>query len=107
MKLYKVVQTDKGPTIAHLLSGPTDATLVFPDDRETQVRADRLLVEYIENNENMGWGPVDGRTVYKIGEVTEAHSLNEDESVVSGAGLHAFTEREDARKWMRDAQLAT
>ncbi len=103
-RAYKIVQSDAGPTVAHL-DIPIDATVVRPNADDSRLRADRLLVEFLENMETMGWGPVDERTVYSIGEVTEADDLDEDEEVVSGAGLHAFRDREDALDWLEGADI--
>lgn len=104
MTLYKVVDTPDGPSIAHLRL-PDDAATVEPDADDSRLRADRLLVEYIENLTRTAWGPVDQRTVYSIGEVTRADALETDESVVSGAGLYAFKERDDAVAWMEQAEI--
>lgn len=103
MTYYKIVQTHDGPSVAHLTTDGLDTELVEPKDE--QVRADKFRTEYIENNQPMGWGPVDGRTEYRIGEVTEADELNRDESAVSAAGLHAFTNRQDALDWMESAEI--
>jgi|APHM01.1.fsa_nt_gi hypothetical protein len=105
MTYYKVVQSDSGPTIAHL-SLPSAAATCRPNcANDSRLRASALLVEWLENNEPMGWGPVDGRTVYKVGEVTEATGLNDDPSIVSGEGLHLFGERKDAADWMETANI--
>lgn len=104
-ELYKVVQSAEGPTIAHLLT-VSSTTLVKPADADdSRVRADSLLVYHLENHEDVGWGPVDGRTVYQVGEQTEADNLDEDEETVSSAGLHAFEKREDAKRWMQAADI--
>jgi len=104
MKVYKVVGTDDGPTICHLRV-PCDATTVQPQVDDSRLRAEKLLTEYIENLKTTGWGVIDQRTVYSIGEITEADALETDESVVSGAGLHAFKKRKDAKKWMEKAEI--
>lgn len=104
MTVYKVVDTDDGPTIAHL-QVPDSATTVKPKANDSRLRADRLRTEYIENLTSTAWGPVDQRTVYSIGEVTRADALETDESVVSGAGLHVFRERDDAVAWMEQAEI--
>lgn len=97
--LYKVVETKVGQTIAHLKH--IGDVIVEPKDvSDTRVRVDKVLTEYIENNRTTAWGPVDKRTVYSVGEVTEADEVNTDVSIVSGAGLHAFREKDAALKWM-------
>jgi hypothetical protein len=105
MTYYKVVQSDSGPTIAHLRL-PSEAATCRPScANDSRLRASAVLVEWLENNEPMGWGPVDGRTAYKVGEVTAATGLDEDPSVVSGEGVHMFIDREDAEKWMETADV--
>jgi len=84
---------------------PDSATTVQTEADDSRLRADRLLVEHIENLTSTAWGPVDQRTVYSIGEVTRANTLETDESVVSGAGLHAFKDRDDAVTWMEHAEI--
>jgi hypothetical protein len=103
-RAYKIVQSDAGPTVAHLIV-PESAVVIKPHVDDSHFRADRLLVEFLENMETMGWGPVDERTVYSVGEVTEVDDLDEDEEVVSGAGLHAFGDRGDALRWMEQAEI--
>lgn len=103
-RVYKVVQTDDGPSIAHLHL-PEDAAAVLPDTDDSRLRASALVPTYIENLTDTGWGPVDGRTIYRIGERTEAPTIDRDESTVSGAGLHAFRERSDAEAWMEHAEI--
>lgn len=101
---YKVVDTDSGLSIAHV-ELTDDAEMVVPVGDKAKVRADELYVEFIENYCSEGWGPVDGRTMYRVGEVTAVDEFNDDESEVSGAGLHAFQYRRDAEKWMETADL--
>ncbi len=102
--MFKVVDSNAGPTIAHLR--PADgATCVEPDTSDSRSRLDRVVTTWLENNESLGWGPVDGRTEYRIGKVTKAPTLNRDETVVSGAGLHVFNERDDAVNWMEQADI--
>lgn len=98
MTFYKVVETAAGETVAHLKH--VGDVIVEPEARDTQVRVDKVITQYIENNHTMGWGPVDKRTVYKVGEVTEADEVNTDVSIVSASGLHAFTEKDAALSWM-------
>lgn len=104
MKVYKVVDTNDGPTIAHL-QVPDSATTVQPEADDSRLRADKLRTKYIENLTSTSWGPVDQRTVYSIGEVTEADAFDSDPQTVSGAGLHAFKERDDAEAWMEQAEI--
>lgn len=101
---YKVVKTANGPTVAHLVF-PDGCTVVRPEADDSRLRVDRARTEFIEDMESTAWGPVDERTVYSIGEVTEAEQLDEDPEVVSGAGLHAFEKRQDAVKWMEQADI--
>lgn len=101
---YKVVQTTDGPTIAHLRV-PKSATVCRPNKRDGQIRSSALEPFYLENNKSEGWGPVDERTVYKVGTIVEVDEINEDPTVVSGAGLHAFDNRKDAKKWMENADI--
>jgi hypothetical protein len=105
MTYYKVVQSDTGPTIAHLTI-PEWATTCCPNEaNDSRLRASAVRVTYLENNQAMGWGPIDGRTVYSIGTVTEATGLDEDPSIVSGKGIHLFNDREDAVDWMAAADI--
>lgn len=102
--VYKIVDSPSGHTVAqlNLVEG---CRCLSPETSDSQVRANKVLTVYIENNEPEGWGPVDSRTVYRVGAVTESHDFNDDETTVSGAGIHAFREREDALDWMEQADL--
>lgn len=96
---YKVVDTNSGLSIAHI-----DARIanhvITPETDDSRVRVDTCMTTYIENNESLGWGPIDQRTTYQIGETTNAEDICTDETNVSGAGLHLFTNRTDAIAWM-------
>jgi hypothetical protein len=104
--VHKVVETDTGLSIAEL-AVPDDADIVQPDTvDDSRVRVNKVVPEFIEDYSTTAWGPVAKNTVYEIGCVTRA-TLDRDESQISSAGIHAFTERKDAKKWMQDFEQKT
>jgi len=104
--VYKVVETETGLSVAEL-SVPVDADIVQPDTAgDSRVRVNKVVPEFIEDYSTTAWGPVSKNTVYEIGCVTRA-TLNRDESQISSAGIHAFTEKKDAEKWMQSFEQKT
>jgi hypothetical protein len=104
--VHKVVETDTGLSIAEL-AVPDHADVVQPDGvDDSRVRVNEVVPEFIEDYSTTAWGPVSKNTVYEIGCVTRV-GLDRDESHVSGAGIHAFTEKKDAKKWMQDFEQKT
>lgn len=101
---YKIVDSPSGHTVAQLDLVEGGRT-VSPDTGDSQIRANKVLTVYLENSEPEGWGPVDNRTVYRVGAVTTAHEFIEDDTRVSGPGIHAFLDRQDALDWMEQADL--
>jgi len=93
--VFKVVQTESGPRVAHLRLPEGTNTFHRETASDSRFRAERLLPIFIEGCHTVGWGPVDGRTIYRIGEIT----------VSDGYGLHAFRKRRDAEKWMEQADI--
>lgn len=104
--VYKVVETDVGLSIAELVV-PDDADIVQPDTAgDSRVRVNKVVPQFIEDYNTTAWGPVAQNTVYEIGCVTRV-ALDRDESHTSGAGIHAFTKRKDAQKWMQGFEQKT
>jgi hypothetical protein len=94
-EVYKVLQTDGGPEVAHLQLPEGAETMHEESGDDSRFRATRAVPVFIEGNHVMGWGPVDGRTVYRVGEETRAENH----------GLYLFRKKVDAYTWMKHADI--